>query len=116
MSKIIEQEKEGNDDPIRLANTDTFLARLNNELMDKDPQKAIELGIKYDGRKGGGDAKKIQTPEELAAQEAERDKILQDSMQADTCNLVMKKMAVVMTEFEESQNQAQERFRKQLLL
>ena len=46
----------------------------------------------------------MQTPEELAAQEAERDKVLQDSMQADTCNAVLKKLKVVMNEFEEVQN------------
>ena len=73
-------------------------------LMDTDRSNAIELGIKVDNHKAKKTGKDIQTPEELAAQEAERDKVLQDSMQADTCNLVLKKLKVVMNEFEEVQN------------
>jgi hypothetical protein len=51
MTKIImkiEGESIENDPVLRELNTDTFLQRLNQELMSSDPTVAIKLGIKLD--------------------------------------------------------------------
>ena len=59
---------------IREVNLDIFLQRLNQELMNRDPATAISLGLKCDKKEPGTSA--MQTPEELAAQEAERERML----------------------------------------
>ena len=52
---------------------------------------ALELGIKLEGKRQGS-KETTQTPEEIAAQEAEREKMLQESMQAEVIGTVMKKL------------------------
>ena len=68
-----------------------FLTQMNQELMAHDPQMALQLGIKLDDKNAQAGAQE-QTPEELAAQEAEREKILQESMQAEVIDIVMNKL------------------------
>ena len=61
---------------LREVNTDGFLLKLNQELMACDPQLAKSLGIKTDTKKARDPGMTQQTPEELAAQEAERERVL----------------------------------------
>ena len=89
MKKIISQTDGQIDDPIlRELNTDTFLQRLNTELLNSDATVALQLGIKIEN-KNAAITVKNQTPEELAAEEAEREKMLQASMQAEVVKTVL---------------------------
>ena len=76
MGKIMQTDKETNGG-IREVNIDQFLQRCNHELMNSDPNLAVQLGIKIERKlptvEESNDA---QSPEELAAQEAEREKML----------------------------------------
>ena len=72
MKKIMDSES---DNSLREVNTDAFILRLNNELMMQDPVFAASMGITPDGDKGGPNVQSL-TPEELAAQEAERERLL----------------------------------------
>ena len=80
----IDPISEGNN-PLREINVDSFMQRLNQELMNKDPTLAAAAGIKIEGQKNADVA--MQTPEELAAQEAEREKMLQESMQTEVVGI-----------------------------
>ena len=96
MTKILNTEQR--DTALREVNTDSFLQRLNQELMNSDPTVAIQLGIKVEHRDKGQAV--TQTPEELAAQEAEREKMLQESMQQEVVNVVLKKLQQQMDAFD----------------
>ena len=87
MKKIMDSESENS---LREVNTDAFILRLNNELMMQDPAFAASMGI-TPGEKGGPTVETL-SPEELAAQEAERERLLQESMQAEVINSVMRRI------------------------
>jgi len=56
MTKIISKKDGDNhaiDPMLRELNTDTFLQRLNQELLNSDPTIAIQLGIKLDAQNKG---------------------------------------------------------------
>lgn len=97
MNKIINVENQP--DSVREVNTDQFLSRLNQELLNSDPQLAFQLGIKID-KKDKHISQSAQTPEELAAQEAEREKMLQESMQAEMVATVVNKLSEQMNDFD----------------
>lgn len=71
MKKIMDSES---DNSLREVNTDSFILRLNNELMMHDPVFAASMGI-TPGEKGAANMAS-QSPEELAAAEAERERLL----------------------------------------
>ena len=64
------------DTALREVNTDRFLLGLNQDLMACDPVLAKSLGIKTDTKQARDPGMVQQTPEELAAQEAERERVL----------------------------------------
>lgn len=88
MRKLMDSESEN---CLREVNTDAYILKLNNELMLADPVFAASMGI-TPGEKGGPNLADQQTPEELAAQEAERERLLQESMQAEVINSVMRRI------------------------
>lgn len=59
----------------------------------------MNLGLKVDRKDPatGG----LQSPEELAAQEAERERMLQESMQQEVVNIVLYKLEKTMDGFED---------------
>lgn len=67
--------------------------------MNSDPTVAIKLGIKVE-HKSAAMSMKHQTPEELAAEEAEREKMLQQSMQAEVVNIVLERLDTTMKGFD----------------
>ena len=76
---------------LREVNTDTFILRCNQELVRQDPHFAAAKGLDEEMVTGGNDITQ-QTPEEMAAQEAERERILQESRQAEVINSVMRRI------------------------
>ena len=74
MNRLIDVKDIENYDALRELNSDSFLQRLNQELMNADPTLAINLGIKTEGGRKVNNSQK--TPEELAQEEAEREKML----------------------------------------
>lgn len=65
--------------------------------MNKDPTLAAAAGVKIEGQKDSG--MNVQTPEELAAQEAEREKMLQESMQTEVVGICIQKLQHIMDGF-----------------
>ena len=55
-----------------------------------DPAFAHSMGINIEEKFGSGS--NATSPEELAAQEAERERVLQESMQAEVINSVMRRL------------------------
>ena len=97
MKKIMDSDAEN---ILREVNTDTFILKLNTELMMADPVFAASMGI-TPGEKGGPNIADQLTPEELAAQEAERERLLQESMQAEVINSVMRRIEGNLSKYDE---------------
>ena len=100
MKKVMDADSEN---ILREINLDGLLQRLNNELLLSDPEFARKMGIT------AGDAErddiKEQTPEELAAQEEERERLLQESMQAEVINAVMRRIEGNLAKYDEKLNE-----------
>lgn len=64
---------------------------------------AVQLGIKVESSIKGQNVAALQTPEELAREEAERERQMQESMQAEVVSQVMKRMESVMDGFDKKQ-------------
>lgn len=56
----------------------------------------------------------MQTPEELAAQEAERERMLQESMQQEVVNIVLRHLEKSMDNFDERQRKLMREIEKGL--
>lgn len=97
MKKVL---KSDSDNILREINLDGFLQRLNNTLLMADPEFAKKMGISMDTTKQAD--LKEQTPEELAEQEAERERVLQESMQAEVINSVMKRVEGNLSKYDEN--------------
>ena len=115
MKKVMDADSEN---ILREINLDGLLQRLNTELLLSDPEFARKMSIEdwrlknsYKSMKMGitaGDAEKDdikeQTPEELAAQEEERERLLQESMQAEVINAVMRRIEGNLAKYDEKLN------------
>lgn len=87
------------DNALREVSLDAFIQQCNATLINYDPAFADSKGIKV-----GDDAKgppKIQSPEELAAEEAAREKAMQESMQADIVNSVTRRIEGNMAKYDD---------------
>ena len=97
MMKVMQSDS---DNILREINLDGFLQRLNNTLLMADPEFAKKMGITSDASQQ--EDLKEQTPEELAEQEAERERVLQESMQAEVINSVMKRVEGNLSKYDEN--------------
>ena len=110
MKKIMESD---HDNTLREVNTDAFIQRCNQELIVSDPVFAQQMGIKVGDIEAGPDLSQ-QTPEELAAQEAERDRILQENMQSEVINAVMRRVEGNMGKYDERMAESLDTIKKEL--
>ena len=73
---------------------------------------AQQLGVRVDRKEPGSE--KMQTPEELAAQEAERERMLQESMQQEVVNIVLRHLDKSMDDFDDRQKKLMKEIEKGL--
>ena len=96
MKKIMDA---GDDNALREFNMDLFIQQLNSTLMTHDPAFAKEKGVTMDGP----DVKQatFQSAEELAEEEAERERKLKEQMQAHVVDSVMLRIEGNMKAYDE---------------